>query len=254
MSYKYARVSSMNFQELFLNKLYLFDPEQLNTLRFHPDELQKRDILVSGYLREEGNGKIYFPVVIVHLVLIRLPKFKPVDEVKLTMGGSLSAGKTSLIKQITSQTHRFTLAERPTMLSDFHSSRYYNKLTTTEIRLTVHDLSGNPRYKKASKVHFRYADIAIIVYDITSQESLEYGVDLIKNHVDKRSMCVLVGNKLDLKSDREVDKEDAVAIADEHKCHYFETSAKEYEEVESLFQNIINKMMYTFPADETFVR
>eukprot|EP01084_Bolivina_argentea_P211407 359631_1 len=252
----WLRVSSMNFEDLFSNKLYLFDPEQLKTLRFAPEELQKRDILISGYLREQTKDELYFPMVIVHLILIRLPKFQPMDEVKLVIGGYLSSGKTSLIRQVTDHTnaYRFRQSQTPTLGSEFYTNRFHNKLMDRDVRLNVRDLSGHKRYKNLVKIHFRNADITIIVYDITKYESLQYGLDLIDNQVDKQSTVVLVGNKLDLKKERRVNKNTAMSEAEDRGIAYFEVTATEYDKVENMFQQISNMMMRTFPRDNVFVR
>ena len=66
-TYQLKRISSLNFNK---TKLYLFNPDQIKTLRFEPEELQKRDILISGYLREEANDELYFPSVIIYLILV----------------------------------------------------------------------------------------------------------------------------------------------------------------------------------------
>ena len=69
-------------------------------MRFTAEELQKRDKLIAGWLREETNDEVYFPTVIISLILIRLPKFKATDEIKMVITGYLSSGKTSLIHRL----------------------------------------------------------------------------------------------------------------------------------------------------------
>lgn len=251
------RISSLNFEEILSSKIHLFDPEQLKTLRFSPEELQKRDILISGYLREETDDEIFFPTVIISLILIRLPKFKPNDEVKLVICGYLSCGKSSLIRQITSHndSYRFKKQVLPTICSDFYTKRYKNKLMDKEIRLNVYDLSGNPRYKQSTKIHFRNANVTVIVYDITNIESWQYVLEVMnKKYIDENSVAVIVGNKLDLEKEREIKQEDAMNLADEKGCAYFEVTATKYQDVLTLFQEISNMMMYTFPNDSVFVR
>ena len=101
MQRRWQRVSALNFTAINNDKLYLFDPEQIKTLRFDASELQKRDILISGYLREETEDNIFFPLVVVHLILVRLPKFKMSDEVSMVLAGALSVGKTALANHLT---------------------------------------------------------------------------------------------------------------------------------------------------------
>ena len=56
-------------------------------------------------------------------------------------------------------------------------------------------------------------------------------------------MFVLVGNKLDLESEREVDAKEAEAFAKEKKFLFFEVSAKTGENVREMFQNYIYPRM-----------
>ena len=59
------------------------------------------------------------------------------------------------------------------------------------------------------------------------------------NHIDKFAkqgvLRILVGNKCDLENQREVNKDEGLAFADKYGIQYFETSAKETINIESLF-------------------
>ena len=244
----------MNFQEIFSDRLYLFDPDQLRTLRFEPGELQKRDILIAGWLNEQCGGKMYFPMVVVHLILVRLPKFQLNHEIKLVIGGLSAVGKTSLIKHVVSKDWRLRSNERPTISANYHTTRYHNALMNRELRLNVRDCSGNPKWRRMVKTNFSDADITVIVYDITNAESFKYALDLIENDVDEMTKVFLVGNKMDLEGMRAVSRKEALEMAQQAYVQHFEVSAKEHGNVVEMFQEFTNKMMYTFPPDPVFVR
>lgn len=70
----------------------------------------------------------------------------------------------------------------------------------------------------------------IIAFDITNCESFENvktWMNSIYKHADPNIQKVLVGNKLDLESQRIVSRAEAQKIAQEHGMEYFETSAKD---------------------------
>ncbi len=50
---------------------------------------------------------------------------------------------------------------------------------------------------------------------------------------------MLVGNKIDLADDRKVSTEEAMALADQHKMMYFETSAKLNKNIDELMQHLM---------------
>ena len=68
----------------------------------------------------------------------------------------------------------------------------------------------------------------IIAFDLTKQETFEgvkTWINSIYKHSDPSIAKVLVGNKLDLESERAVSRSEAAKIAAEHGMEYFETSA-----------------------------
>jgi len=251
----YPKVTSMNFKDIFSDRLYLLDPDQIRTLRFEPSELQKRDILISGWLNEESGGKVYFPMVVIHLILVRLPKFQLNHEINIVIGGLSAVGKTSLTKHIVSRDWRLRNGTQPTLSADYHTTRYRNVLMDRDTRLNVRDCSGNPKRRRTLKnVYFSQADITVIVYDVTSTDSLEYALDLIENDVDGGSKVFLVGNKVDLEKERVVSSEEGLEKAEQVHVQHVEVSAKNHDDVVDMFQEFTNKMMYTFPPDAVFNR
>ena len=79
-----------------------------------------------------------------------------------------------------------------------------------------------------------------MTFDVTNPLSftnVKTWLESIYQHADPSIVKVLVGNKIDLEEDRKVSKEDAKALADQHKMMYFETSAK-------LNRNIDELMIY----------
>lgn len=100
------------------------------------------------------------------------------------------------------------------------------------------DTAGQERFRTITSSYYRGAHGIIIVYDITDSESFD-NVKQWLNEID-RYACenvnkLLVGNKSDLDSKRQVQFEDAKAFADERGIPFLETSAKSSVNVEKAF-------------------
>jgi len=106
------------------------------------------------------------------------------------------------------------------------------------VKLQIWDTAGQERYRSVTKSYYRGAVGCLLVYDITSRDTY--------NHVgswlnDAKSLArpdmsvVVVGNKSDLKSDREVTLLEASRFAQEHELQFLETSAVTGECVDEVF-------------------
>ncbi|KPP64330.1 hypothetical protein Z043_117336 [Scleropages formosus] len=61
---------------------------------------------------------------------------------------------------------------------------------------------------------------------------------------------ILVGNKVDLESEREVSSGEGQALAEEWGCPFMETSAKSKTMVDELFAEIVRQMDYAAQPDK----
>ena len=69
---------------------------------------------------------------------------------------------------------------------------------------------------------------ALLVVDLASRDTLQQASQLARYINDQRIVTkLLIGNKLDLSSEREVSFEAARQFAADHGFRYFETSAKD---------------------------
>ena len=94
-----------------------------------------------------------------------------------------------------------------------------------------------------------------LVFDLTSRASFESIDNVWMEEVNKYAEAgvnlILVGNKNDLETEREVSREAAQAYANENGMTYFETSAKTGDEVESTFESMalqLHGKRHTLPS------
>lgn len=67
----------------------------------------------------------------------------------------------------------------------------------------------------------------------------------LKHHINDRVLTILVGNKSDLTQNREIPKHVGEAFAQRHNLMFFETSAKDSENVEKIFYHIAESLTKT---------
>lgn len=90
--------------------------------------------------------------------------------------------------------------------------------------------------------YYNGASAALVVYDVTSKDSLEVArqwIDSVRDNAPATCFIVLAGNKTDLIESIEVPKRQGQAFAEENECQaFFETSAKEGVGIKELFNEI----------------
>jgi GTPase SAR1 family protein len=87
-------------------------------------------------------------------------------------------------------------------------------------------------------MYYRGAQAVILVFalnNMKSFEALDYWVKSLRDNSGDENLIFLVGNKVDLSSDRIIAKEVGEQKATEINAHYFETSAMTGEMVPELF-------------------
>ena len=157
---------------------------------------------------------------------------------KVVVVGDHKVGKTSIIQQLIE--HRFSLDTTTTIGS--YTYVYHTKTTSGQpISMQIWDTAGQERFRSISKSYFRNAVGAILVYDITSMSSFEQLTDWLN---DLQSLCVpntyilLVGNKADLESQRQVGAQQVKEFAERHKLETIETSAMNGKNVKEAFTRL----------------
>ena len=93
-------------------------------------------------------------------------------------------------------------------------------------------LAGCERYRAITTGHYRRAEGALLVYDLTNKETFQnlgYWIKELREHADSNIVIALVGNKVDVlftdPGKREVSKEDAVAFAKKNGLLFTEESS-----------------------------
>jgi len=113
------------------------------------------------------------------------------------------------------------------------------EIDNTNVRLLLWDIGGQEQFAKLRTIYFKGSNAAFGVYDVTSPQSLlklPGWVSSIKKTVKKTIPMIIVGNKIDL--ERQIEVQEAEDLAKRLNCDYLETSAKTGEKVELAFEKI----------------
>ena len=115
-----------------------------------------------------------------------------------------------------------------------------------KIKLHIWDTSGQDRFRSMTNLYYRDAQVAILTYDVSNEQSLEslnYWLNELNDKTEINDMLLcLAGNKIDVEaSKRQVSTSKGKAFAEEHNMIFFETSAKTGAGVKELFQAIAAK-------------
>ncbi|XP_010012043.1 PREDICTED: ras-related protein Rab-31 [Nestor notabilis] len=108
-------------------------------------------------------------------------------------------------------------------------------------KFLIWDTAGQERFHSLAPMYYRGAAAAVIVYDITKQDSfhtLKKWVKELKEHGPENIVMAIAGNKCDLSDIREVPMKDAKEYAESIGAIVVETSAKNAVNIEELFQGI----------------
>ena len=101
-------------------------------------------------------------------------------------------------------------------------------------------------FRRVTESYYKNVNGIIIVYDITDQKSFEsinkWIIKQINNNVKNDIVKVLVGNKTD-KEDRVISKEEGENLAKNLGMKFFETSAKQNNNIKELF-NYFNQVFF----------
>ena len=164
--------------------------------------------------------------------------------IKITLLGNTGVGKTCIISRYIDDV--FDENNAPTIGANY-SEKIINK-NGKEYELNIWDTAGQEKFHSLGKHFYKDAYVVCLVYDITSQESLDQLQSIwypdLQKYGEKYTLLAVVGNKCDLyEGDKLADENAAKEFAQKIGATFIQTSAKTGEGINKLFDILIDRFL-----------
>ena len=158
---------------------------------------------------------------------------------KVIILGLYGVGKTTIINKLMKK--ETDKEYSPTINVDIKT--FHVKVNGKIIQIQIWDCCGNDQFALNTRNLFINSSVVLLVYAINDKEKsfndLKSWYNILKEHCYD-SILFLIGNKSDLENEREVTKEDVETFKNNYDDikMFFETSAKNFNNIDKLLENI----------------
>ena len=124
------------------------------------------------------------------------------------------------------------------------------------IRIQIWDTAGQESFRSITRSYYKNSTCAFIVYDITFKKTFDNVIIWLNECRDmcyKNILICLIGNKIDLEDKREVTFEDGENFAKENNLLFFETSAKNGNNINEIFLESAKILMNKIEKGEILI-
>mmetsp|Transcript_8924 Transcript_8924/g.11833 ORF Transcript_8924/g.11833 Transcript_8924/m.11833 type:complete len:209 (+) Transcript_8924:136-762(+) len=160
---------------------------------------------------------------------------------KVVLLGEGRVGKTSILL-------RYIKGEYNDKQTSTISASYLDKrvqIGAETVHLSVWDTAGQERFHALAPIYYRDTDGALLVYDVTDEESFakaQKWVKELRRVVGDGVVIALAGNKIDMQSQRQVTDEQALSYAESVQATHHLTSAKKNIGLGEAFEDLAKRM------------
>ena len=124
------------------------------------------------------------------------------------------------------------------------------------IRIQIWDTAGQESFRSITRSYYKNSTCAFIVYDITFKKTFDNVIIWLNECRDmcyKNILICLIGNKIDLEDKREVTFEEGENFAKENNLLFFETSAKNGNNINEIFLESAKILMNKIEKGEILI-
>ena len=160
---------------------------------------------------------------------------------KLLLIGEQAVGKSSLMNRYVDNVFEMNIMGT----AGLDLKKKIVEIKGEKIKIFIFDTAGQERFRSIAKNQYKKADGIIVIYDVTDRKSFESvnrWLDSIKTEIEGGTESLLIGNKIDLSSERVVSQKEGEDTAKSNNIPFIETSAKESLNVKDAFLKVINSL------------
>ena len=172
--------------------------------------------------------------------------------IKVVLIGDSGVGKTTLINRYVMDT--FDEFEPPTISGGFRRKDVILDELQTRVTLQIWDTAGQEKFKSLVENYYKNAQCAIVVYDITSEESFDTArnwIEEVKEKAPEDVQIFICGSKSDLDDQRRIQIVHGMKMAKEYNALFGETSAKKNIGVSDAFEAMARNFVENSPKNFT---
>ena len=161
---------------------------------------------------------------------------------KFVLLGDSGVGKSNILSRYL--TNEFDKSSKATVGVEFGSKEFKIENDNKIIKVQIWDTAGQERYRSIAKSFYQGAKGYLFVYDITKKNSFDNinnWLSNLQNLVDETNISkILIGNKSDLESERQVNTDEGIEKAKLFDMAFIETSALNGKNIDDAFTKLIN--------------
>ncbi|XP_055845218.1 ras-related protein Rab-26 isoform X3 [Episyrphus balteatus] len=144
-------------------------------------------------------------------------------------GGGASAAGTTCNESNTRQLSRKPSRSSSNEIYDIFGKNKVVNVDNTRVKLQIWDTAGQERFRSVTHAYYRDAHALLLLYDVTNKvsfDNIRAWLVEIREYAQEDVVIMLLGNKADCGSDRQVKREEGERLAREYNVAFMETSAK----------------------------
>ncbi|EOY04921.1 RAB GTPase A5E isoform 2 [Theobroma cacao] len=154
---------------------------------------------------------------------------------KIVIIGDSAVGKSNLLSRYAR--NEFNPNSKATIGVEFQTQSM--EIDGKEVKAQIWDTAGQERFRAVTSAYYRGAVGALIVYDISRRTTF----DSVGRWLDELKIArMLVGNKCDLETIRDVSVEEGKSLAEAEGLFFMETSALDSTNVKKAFEIVIREI------------
>ena len=173
---------------------------------------------------------------------------------KILLLGDSAVGKSCLLLRYCDD--KFQEQHLATIGLDFRL-KTLNLENNKKVKVQIWDTAGQDRFLAITKNYYRGANGILLVFDVTNHSSFEHiknWIEQIKEEASEKIVIYLVGNKIDCTNNRVISNEEGKKLSEEFGLKYYETSAKNNENIDSTFLDLVKEVdsLYADSENENY--